>query len=35
MTSAPMVVGDKVIVGISGGEYGVRGHVTAYNLRDG
>jgi alcohol dehydrogenase (cytochrome c) len=24
-----------VLVGISGGEYGIRGHVTAYNLRDG
>jgi alcohol dehydrogenase (cytochrome c) len=34
-TMAPMVFGDKVLVGISGGEYGVRGHVTAYNLRDG
>jgi alcohol dehydrogenase (cytochrome c) len=32
---APMIFGDKVLVGISGGEYGVRGHVTAYNLRDG
>ncbi len=28
-------VKDKVIVGISGGEYGVRCHVTAYNLKDG
>ncbi|MBC8051330.1 MAG: methanol/ethanol family PQQ-dependent dehydrogenase [Chitinophagales bacterium] len=28
-------VKDKVIVGISGGEFGVRGHVTAYNLKDG
>jgi len=35
MTSAPMVVKDKVIVGISGGEFGVPGHVTAYNLKDG
>ncbi|MBX6740435.1 MAG: methanol/ethanol family PQQ-dependent dehydrogenase [Acetobacteraceae bacterium] len=35
MTAAPMVFGDKVLVGISGGEFGVRGHVTAYNLRDG
>ena len=30
-----MVVKDKVIVGISGGEFGVQGHVTAYNLKDG
>jgi len=35
MTSAPMVVKDKVIVGISGGEFGVQGRVTAYNLKDG
>ena len=28
MTIAPLVVHDKVIVGISGGEYGVRGHLT-------
>jgi len=34
-TSAPMVVKDKVIVGISGAEYGVRGHISAYNLSDG
>ncbi|MBP2233585.1 PQQ-dependent dehydrogenase (methanol/ethanol family) [Sinorhizobium kostiense] len=34
-TSAPMVVKDKVIIGISGAEYGVRGHLTAYNLSDG
>jgi PQQ-dependent dehydrogenase (methanol/ethanol family) len=34
-TSAPLVVKDKVIVGISGGEFGVQGHVTAYNIADG
>ncbi len=34
-TSAPMVVKDKVIIGISGGEFGVRGSVTAYNLTTG
>ncbi len=34
-TSAPIVVKDKVIVGISGSEYGVRCHVTAYDLKDG
>jgi lanthanide-dependent methanol dehydrogenase len=32
-TSSPMVFKDKVIVGISGGEFGVRGSVTAYNLK--
>ncbi len=35
MTGAPMVVKDKVLVGISGGEFGVQGRVTAYNLKDG
>ncbi len=35
MTSAPMVVKDKVIVGISGGEFGVQGRLTAYNSKDG
>ncbi len=35
MTNAPLVVKDKVITGISGGEFGVRGHVTAYNIDTG
>ena len=35
MTMAPLVVHDKVIVGISGGEYGVRGALTAYDLGSG
>jgi lanthanide-dependent methanol dehydrogenase len=34
-TSAPMIVKDKVLIGISGGEFGVQCHVTAYNLSDG
>ena len=34
-TSAPMVYGDTVFVGISGGEFGVRGHVTGYNTETG
>jgi len=34
-TSAPMVVKDKVYVGVSGGEFGVRGWVTAYAVNDG
>ncbi|WP_405402329.1 methanol/ethanol family PQQ-dependent dehydrogenase [Paracoccus sp. Ld10] len=34
-TATVMPVGDKVIVGVSGGEYGVRGRITAYNLADG
>jgi len=35
MTAAPVVAGDKVLVGNSGGEFGVRGHLTAYNIDDG
>ena len=34
-TSAPQVVKDKVLVGISGGEFGVRGSLTAYDLKTG
>ena len=34
-TNAPLVVKDKVITGISGGEFGVRGHLTAYNIKTG
>ena len=34
-TAAPHVFKDKVLVGIAGGEFGVRGHITAYNLSDG
>jgi lanthanide-dependent methanol dehydrogenase len=35
VTSAPMVVKDKVISGISGGEFGVRGFVTANDINTG
>jgi PQQ-dependent dehydrogenase (methanol/ethanol family) len=35
ITMSPLVVGDKLIVGNSGGEYGVRGTLTAYGLQDG
>ncbi|MBV9750172.1 MAG: PQQ-binding-like beta-propeller repeat protein, partial [Acetobacteraceae bacterium] len=34
-TSAPMVIKDKVYVGVSGGEFGVRGWMAAFNLSDG
>jgi PQQ-dependent dehydrogenase (methanol/ethanol family) len=34
-TGAPHVIKDKVLVGISGGEFGVRGSVTAYNIKTG
>ena len=34
-TEAPMVVGNKVIVGVSGGEFGVTGFVAALDISDG
>ena len=34
-TEAPMVVKDKVHVGVSGGEFGVRGWLAAYSIKDG
>lgn len=34
-TNAPHVFKDKVFTGISGGEFGVRGWMAAYNLKDG
>jgi PQQ-dependent dehydrogenase (methanol/ethanol family) len=34
-TATVLPVKDKVIVGISGGEFGVRGSLTAYNSKDG
>jgi alcohol dehydrogenase (cytochrome c) len=34
-TGAPLVVGDKVIVGIAGAEYGVRGYLKAYDAASG
>jgi PQQ-dependent dehydrogenase (methanol/ethanol family) len=35
MTMAPLVVGDKVYVGNSGGEFGVRGWITALDAASG
>jgi alcohol dehydrogenase (cytochrome c) len=35
MTMAPLVVKDKVLVGISGGEYGVRGWIQALDANSG
>jgi PQQ-dependent dehydrogenase (methanol/ethanol family) len=34
-TSAPLVVKNMVLIGNSGGEFGVRGHVTAYDIGSG
>ncbi len=35
MTNCPIVIKDLVIAGISGGEFGVRGRVTAYDVNTG
>jgi alcohol dehydrogenase (cytochrome c) len=35
ITHAPLVVKDKVIVGVAGGEYGIRGFIAAYDIRTG
>ena len=35
MTLAPLVVKDKVIIGVGGAEYGIRGFVAAYDVRTG
>ena len=35
VTMAPLVVKDKVIVGVGGGEFGIRGYVAAYDAQTG
>jgi alcohol dehydrogenase (cytochrome c) len=35
LTVAPLVVKDRVVVGSSGGEFGVRGHLDAYDVETG
>jgi alcohol dehydrogenase (cytochrome c) len=35
ITAAPLVVKDKVIVGISGGDFGIRGFLDAYDAKTG
>ena len=35
LAAAPLVVRDLVLVGVSGAEYGVRGHLTAYDALTG
>jgi PQQ-dependent dehydrogenase (methanol/ethanol family) len=35
ITSPPLVVGNKVITGFGGGEYGVRGYLSAYDAATG
>jgi alcohol dehydrogenase (cytochrome c) len=35
MTVAPLTFGEYVVVGVSGGEYGIRGFVSAYDAKTG
>jgi lanthanide-dependent methanol dehydrogenase len=35
LTSAPLIIGSRIITGVSGGEFGVRGYVTANDLSTG
>ena len=35
LTVAPLVIGDKVIVGPAGGEFGIRGFIAAYDVESG
>jgi len=35
LTLAPLIIGDKVIVGPAGGEYGIRGFIAAYDVESG
>ena len=35
ITVAPLAVKDKIVVGIAGGEYGVRGFLDAYDAKSG
>src|SRR5258708_26476178 len=35
LTLAPLVVKDKVVVGVSGGEFGIRGFIAAFDAKTG
>jgi alcohol dehydrogenase (cytochrome c) len=35
ITHAPLVVKDKVIIGVAGGEFGIRGFISAYDVKTG
>jgi len=35
LTMAPLIVKDKVLVGVGGGEYGIRGFVAAFDAKSG
>jgi alcohol dehydrogenase (cytochrome c) len=35
MTGAPLAIKDKIVVGVAGGEFGIRGFIAAYNAKTG
>ena len=35
MTLAPLIIKDKVVTGVAGGEYGIRGYIAAYDAKTG
>ena len=35
LTGAPLVVHDSVVIGVAGGEFGIRGFLAAYNAKSG
>jgi outer membrane protein assembly factor BamB len=35
ITLAPLIVKDKVLIGVGGGEYGIRGYITAHDPKTG
>jgi alcohol dehydrogenase (cytochrome c) len=35
ITHAPLIIKDKVLVGVGGGEYGIRGFIAAYDAKTG
>ena len=35
ITMAPLVIKDKVVVGVGGGEFGIRGYIAAYDVNTG
>ena len=35
ITQSPLIVKDKIIVGVAGGEFGIRGFIDAYDLETG
>jgi alcohol dehydrogenase (cytochrome c) len=35
MTGAPLAIDDRIVVGIAGGDFGIRGFITAFSASDG